>query len=221
MKTFGVCATIGAVAFLLAAYQAGLFQIVSADVADEDPVIVAEEKPAPEKKPEVKKPPKARFPQDLSPAARAEPVAQAAELDTEAKFHKTVFLKTTGALHPWQEYLKEEWTAENVEETALVVVLGPQKKTFIEIIHYPNGAPPISRYKYEVEASIIAAKTGKVLANRQFINMPRNIQKIETWDTTALGSPVEFRIVFHWVASVARAGFPVEYNARPIINVVN
>jgi hypothetical protein len=214
MKTFGLCGFIGAVAFVLAGIQAGLFRDVDQPVPGE----VA----APVEKKEAKKPVKARFPQDLAPAARAEPVPQAAAYDSSAKIHRLVILKTTGALYEdWQEKLREEWQAESVEEASLAIVMGPQKKMFIEIIPYPNGAPPISRYKFELEASIIEIKTGKVLANRKFINMPRNIQRIETWNTTALGSPVEFRTVFNWAAAGARAGFPPIEFPMPIVNVVN
>jgi hypothetical protein len=219
MKTLGLCGGLSVMAFVLAGYQAGLFETASLPRSEE--VAAAEEKPEPVK-PEAKKPVKARFPQDLAPAARAEAVPQAAVYDASAKFHRLAILKTSGALHhAWQEKLKEEWQAEAVEDTSLVLVLGPQKKIFIEIIPYPNGAPPISRYKFELEASVIEARTGKVLANRRFISMPRNIQRIETWDTTALGSPVEFRTVFSWAASGARAGFPPLDNPTPIVNVGN
>ena len=157
-----------------------------------------------EEKKEEKAPVKARFPKDLAPAARAEAVSRAAAFNANAKFHRMAILKTNGVLYQdWQDKLKEEWQAESVEETSLVIVVGPQKKKFVEIIHYPGGAPPINRYNFELEASVVEAKTGKVLANRLFINKARDIIRIETWDTTALGSPVEFRTVFQWAASEA------------------
>ncbi len=199
MRTIGLFVGIGGLAFVLAGYQAGLFREAAA------PGALAEEKK--EDKQEEKKLPKARFPQDLAPAARAEAVPRAAAFDTSAKIQHIAILRTDGKLYQdWQEKLKEEWQAESVEETALVIVVGRQNKKFVEIIHYPGGAPPISRYKYEVEASIIEAKTGKVLANRIFVNMPRQIVRIETWDTTALGSPVEFRTVFQWAVAEMRFG---------------
>ncbi len=142
-------------------------------------------------------------------------------MTAQTSFRVAIF-KTSGHLYQdWQDKLKEQWQADSVENTSLVLVLGPQRKIFVDIIPYPNGAPPISRYKFELEASVVEAKTGRVLANRLFINMPRNIQHIETWDTTALGSPVEFRTVFYWLASGARAGFPPVDNPSPIVTVVN
>jgi hypothetical protein len=213
MKTMGLCVGVGFLAFLLAGYQAGLFR---------DAAPSAGEGGSSDEKKEAKKGATLRFPQDLAPAARAEAVPQAAAYDSSAGVHRMVILKTTGALYKdWQDRLREEWQAERVEETSLAMVVSPHKKTFLEIIHYPGGAPPISRYKWEVEVSIVEVKTGKVLANRLFVNMPRDIVRVETWDTTALGSPVEFRTVFNWAASGARGGFPPVENPTPIINVVN
>lgn len=212
MKTFALCGGIGGLAFILAGMQAGIFNNGPAPLPAE---VVAQKKVE-------AKPVKARFPQDLAPAARAEPVPMAAAYKANAESYKVAILKSTGALfEDWQEKVKEEWQAESVEETSLVLVLGPQKKIFVELVPYPNGAPPISRYKFEVEASVVEAKTGKVLANRVFVNNPRNIQRTETWETTALGSPVEFRTIFYWMTSGARAGFPATDSSKPIVNVVN
>jgi hypothetical protein len=218
MKTFGLCSVMGALAFVAAGYQAGLFP--NAPQPDSAEAVSSEEKP-PEAK-QVKKPVKARFPQDLARAVRGEGVRQAAAYNPRAKPHRIAILKTSGALfQDWQDKLKEEWQAESVEDTSLIIIIGPQKKIFLERIPYPNGAPPIDRFKYEMEASIVEAKTGRVLANRLFVNVARNIVHIETWDTTALGSPVEFRTVFYWAISGARGGFPQIENPTPIVNVVN
>ena len=214
MKNLGLFGGIGILAFVLAAYQAGLFRVVP-QAAVMDVISPVEKKAA---KPEVK----AQFPKDLAPAARAEAVPAAAAYNSAAKIYRLAILKTNGTLYEdWQDKLKEEWQADSVENTSLVLVLGPQKKIFVEVVPYPNGAPPISRYKFELEASVIEAKTGKVLASRLFVNMPRKIHRVETWDTTALGSPVEFRTVFNWIAAEARAGFPLVTNSTPIVNVVN
>jgi hypothetical protein len=213
MKAVVLCAGIGGLAFCLTAYQAGLFQNIPQSPEEESasPEVQVAQKPA-----------RATFPKDLAPAARADPVPQAAAFNVRAHVHRVAILKTNGVLYQeWQDKLNEEWQAESVEDTSLVLVLGPQRKIFVEIIPYPDGAPPISRYKFELEASVVEAKTGKVLANQLFINMPRNVQRIETWNTTALGSPVVFRTVFHWLTAGARAGFPPIDNPPPIINVVN
>lgn len=211
MKTFGLFAGACGMAFLLAGFQLGIFRAPEGDDSAET-----------EKKEALAKKPKLRFPLDLVPAARAEAVPGAAAYDPSAQFNKMAILYTTGKLHhEWQERLREEWQAENVEETALVVVVGPQKRTHIEHIPYPGGAPPIDRYKFELEVSVVEAKTGKVLDNRMFVNIARQIQRVETWNTTALGSPVDFRTVFNWAASGSRTGFPPSDNSKPIVNYVN
>ncbi len=91
--------------------------------------------------------------------------------------HLLAFLRVNGTLHPWQERLREDWKAESVRETELVVVVGTPVKRFINRIDYPGGAPPIDRYVFELEISVIEAKTGKILNNRLFRNMPRPIQR--------------------------------------------
>src|SRR5438874_2548737 len=95
MKNFGLFAVIGALAFVVAGYQAGLFRGMPQSGSAE--VVLAEEKT--EVKKEVKKAVKARFPQDLAPAARAEAVPQAAVYDPNAKLHRMAILKTSGALY--------------------------------------------------------------------------------------------------------------------------
>ena len=66
----------------------------------------------------------------------------------------------------------EEWYARKVEETELVIVLGNSRKTEVQVVRYPN-APAVSRIRYDLEASLIEAKTGTVLANQIFANVPR------------------------------------------------
>jgi hypothetical protein len=166
--------------------------------------------------------PRARFPEDLAPAARAQPVPAAADFAVANKPHKLAFLKPNGAPHKWQEDAEgysEEWVATSVEETELVVIVSAQTKTPIERVHFQNG-PPIDRDRFELEASIIEAKTGKVLANRTFINMPRKTVNQELYEVTALGSPVRYLTVFNWISSQARAGFNAAQNAAPLITTV-
>lgn len=206
MKTTILFLTAGTMAFLLAAWQAGILTVTA---VKSDAEIAAEA----EKKVE---PPKPRFPADLAPAARGLAAPQAAAFNAKASTHKITILDTTGALHAWQEYLAEEWQAERVEETELVLVVGPQRKTFVDTVHFAQG-PPVSRYKHEVEASVVEAKTGKVLANRVFVNMPRAIKNVEAWELTALGRPVPFTTVFQWTVSRIRAGFPSEAGLPPIV----
>jgi hypothetical protein len=202
--------------FFFMGLQTGAFGPNRGRVNDEEK---QEAKAAPVKK---TAPARAKFPEDLAPAARAQPVPAAAAFAVANKPHKLAFLKPNGAPHKWQqdaEGYSEEWAALSVEETELVVIVSPQTKTMIERVSFING-PPIDRERFELEASVVEAKTGKVLANRMFVNMPRAIGRQEEYEVTALGSPVRYLTVFNWVAGQARAGFSAAQNAAPLVTTV-
>jgi hypothetical protein len=213
MKTFAVCMAIAGLVFVGMAVQMGVFY-ARPEVPKETVAAAAVElKPAAS--------PRARFPQDLARAAQANPVPQAAEYAPSMEPHKLVFLKPSGAVHHWHPNVREEWQAETVEETELVVVVGTQRKQFVDHTTYPNGAPPITRYIFEAEVSVVEARTGKVLANRLFRNVPRPVNQIEAWETTAIGRSVSLQQVFGWVAGLSKVGFPEQHNPTPIITQVN
>lgn len=210
MKNAAICAVICGLAFGFMGLQVGLF----------DPPGGAEESAQTQesRKPEGRK---LKFPRDLGPAARAQPVPEATAFNADAKKYPLVFLKMNGALYEkWQERLNDGWAAETVEQTQLAVVVSEHKKHFIGIYHYPNGAPPIERFRWELEASVVEVKTGKVLANRTFVNMPRAIKPVEAWELTRLGEPVQFKTVYNWVVSHAKANFPEVSNPAPLVNVI-
>jgi hypothetical protein len=157
------------------------------------------------------------FPDDLAPAARALPVPAAAEFKPSTDVHPLVYLQLNGSLHPWQETLHSDWAADSVTTTELAVVLGVPRKASISHHTYPNGAPPITRYQFELELSVIEAKTGKILANRLFRNVPRPIMKVESWETTAIGRAVTQEQVFAWVGRMCKKGFPESGDQRLIV----
>ncbi len=159
----------------------------------------------------------ARFPEDLVPAAQAKPVAAAAEYKPGPEPHLMAFLRVNGTLHPWQDNLREDWKAESVRETELVVVVGTPLKRFVNRVDYPGGAPPIDRYVYELEISVIEAKTGKILNNRLFRNVPRPIQRLEAWETTHIGRSVSLQQVFGYVSRLSKVGFSETHDPTPIV----
>ncbi len=198
MKTAVVCCTIAGLAFVAMAYQAGFFGSVGGSSGSMS---------SPVKKPQG--PPPAPFPDALTQAGRGRPVPEAAEFKGGSGPHPLVFLNSAGQLHEsWQDRVREEWQATTVEKTELVVVLGKQRKIFIDRTDYPNGAPPIWRYKYELDVTVYAAKSGQVLGRKRFQSMPRSIRSVESWELTELGLPVAMSTVFSWVASSSLAGFP-------------
>jgi hypothetical protein len=209
MKTFTIFLGVGAFAFVAMAYQLGFFE--PARFAD-----------AEMKEGENQPPRTLPFPEALAPVCQGKGVPQAADFDAaSSKPHPLVFLKENGQLHDtWQDYLKPEWSAESVESTELVVVLSPEHKTVLSVQYYPNNAPPVTRYKYELEVHVVVAKTGKVLGRNRFVSIPRRVQKLEAWELTALGQPVSFTTVYNWVAALAlsRAGEVQEAKAVPDSN---
>jgi hypothetical protein len=211
MKVVAIGMGLSALAFLAMGLQMGLLQTGRSrgdeSVTAEEPVAV----------PAIVK---AKFPDDLAPAARANPVPAAAEYKFGPTAHPLVFLKLSGDLHPWQESLREEWQAESVATTELVVVVGTPKRIFVNRIDY-GAAPAITRYIFELEISVIEARTGRILANRLFRNLPRDVMPVEEWRTTAIGRTVSMPQVFSWVSQTSKTGFPAAHNPTPITQTVD
>jgi hypothetical protein len=203
MKMFVLGFGFSGIAFLVMGYQLGLFELP--EEGDEEQTVAAA---AMEKKPE---PAGSQFPDDLAPCCSGAPVPQAAAYDPNSREpHRLTFLYEDGKLRSdWQEMLDEDWVAEKIDQTELVVVVSKDTKSLLGIQYYPNGAPPIHRYQYDLYIRVIAAKTGRVLARNHFVSTPRGIRRVESWELTAIGQPVSFTTVFNWVKSHALAGFPM------------
>ena len=203
MKTFLICSVCGSFAFVALGYQIGMFS----EAAVDDEAEAAKAQAAQKKKPA----PPAVFPEDLAPACKGKAIPQAAHFDAQSgKPHRLVFLYESGLLHEkWQELVKEEWQADTVSNTELIVVVGKDKETFLSIQTYPNGAPPVRRFKYELDVRVVAAKTGQVVGRNRFAATPRPVRRLEDWGLTKIGQPVSFTTVYNWVTSAALTGFPV------------
>lgn len=212
MKVILICASVSGLVFVAMGLQLGMFGS-NRRASTEAPSVAVEKKPAA---------PRGKFPEDLAPAAQGQPVAAAAAFEPGDRPHKLVFLKSNGELHPWHEDhsgYHEDWWTLTVEKVELVVVIGNARKFALETIYYPNNAPPITRYQHDLEAALVEAKTGEVLANCVFQNMPRQIYQKESWERTALGAPVSYHTVFHWAAGIAKAGPPANPNQLPFVTV--
>lgn len=202
MKIFAICGLVGAVVLFGMVQQLGLLDSSQHSPGEPAPEVIVEKKPSK---------PRATFPEDLVPGVQGQAVPVAAAFEPGEGPHTLAFLKSTGAIHPWQESVAkyhEDWCAETVEKTELLVIVGGNRKTILSHHKYPNGAPPITRYRYDLEVSIAEARTGKVIANREFQNIARGIRPRESWETTALGEPVSYRAVFRWVSRIAKFGPP-------------
>lgn len=208
MKSFIMCALIGGLVFSI---SLGL-QLGSVEKPD------AESSEAQTKADKAAPPRRLRFPEDLAVTtqARPRPVPQAAAFKASSGPHKLAVLRPGGEVHEWQEYFPEDWRAARVDETELVVVVGSQKKLFVDETAFQNG-PPIKRYMYDLVVSVVEPKTGRVIGYRTFRNVPRSIRPREAYETTTLGRPVSWSTVFRWVSNHARIGFPEEQDPNPLV----
>lgn len=148
-----------------------------------------------------KEPSVAKFPEELEPIVRGQAIekANAWKWDTERAPMVAVLLKDTGSLHSWHAKLPVEMRSESVEDTEMILVVGSQRRSLVEIIKYKQrGAPPIRRYRYQVNVWLVEAKTGKIIGFKDFESEPRPVNPTEYWDTTVIGTPVEHREVFQW-----------------------
>jgi hypothetical protein len=203
MKTLALCSGCGVLTFLVMAYQTGVFDAVPVEREATEEV----------------KPAAAPFPEALTYACQGKPVAQAAEYVPGPEPHPFVIFHLDGAsawtVHEdWQEKVREEWQATTVEKTEFVVIVGKQKKVFVDRTPFQIG-PPVDRFKFELDVYVRAARTGEVLCHKHFINRPRDFREYEEYRLTALGEPVAYKTVFAWVTAQAMKGF-VQDN-RPII----
>jgi hypothetical protein len=208
MKIFGLCAGCGVLGFLVMGYQAGLFN----DAGSQK-----------EGKAEPSGPPPAPFPHALMHACQGEPVPEAAEYKKGKRPHPLVYFHVNGknewaVYEDWQEKVREEWQAGTVEKAELVVVISKHQEIHIETRDYSHiKAPPISRYRYELDVYVRSARTGDVLCHKRFINNPREIMRVEEWRLTKLGKPVEYKTVSDWLKAQAQKGFTQD--DRPIVTV--
>ena len=204
MKMVAVLAGCGGLVFLVIGYQARLSQGSSGEQ---------------ETSTELAKPPAAPFPQALFPACQGQAVAQAAEYKSGNGAHPLVFFhldnkNTWTVFEDWQERVAEEWQATEVEKTQLVVLVSKQKKVFHDRTPFQEG-PPVTRYKFELDVYVRAAKSGEVLCHKHFINLPRHFRDWEEMKLTALGLPVAYKDVFSWLTTQAQQGF--EQDSRPYV----
>lgn len=144
----------------------------------------------------------AKFPEDLAPAVQGQPVPQASPWDRSPDHTPAlVLLRRSCELHPWHDDLELDWRSDSVEGAELVVVLGKQYRSVLSVTRYPHqkGAPPVTRYRHEMNVWLVEAKTGKTLASKRFRQDARPIRQTETWNTTELGEPISRHTVLQWV----------------------
>jgi hypothetical protein len=154
-------------------------------------------------KDEVKKiVPPAKFPSALAAATRGQSVPQAAAFLKTAETHGVVVMTRKGLLHEWHERLQPDWQADSVETTELVLVVGTQRQTQLQVVTYANGAPPITRYRYDLDVWLVEARTGQTIKSNHFTTIARQVRPRELWELTELGEEVSWATVATWMREV-------------------
>ena len=208
MKPVAICALIGGGVFFAALMQLGGFNGAGRNATSTD-----QSKSAP-------KPPRAKFPEELMPAVKAHPVEKAADYKRSLEPHKMAFLTVNGELHTWHNDIPEAWQADTVEDTEIVVVVGKERGYRVQTVHYRNG-PPIERWLYEAEVSVVEAKTGYVLDNRMFRNEPRPCRDHEVYNITVIGRELHWGPVFRWISERTKIGFPSDGDPQPVVTIID
>lgn len=153
----------------------------------------------------------AKFPDDLTAVLQGQGVAQAPKYKPADK-NRLALLDSSGQLHEWHEKVPDDWRADTVEDTELVVEVGEEQSVALETRKYyeirtKKPAPPITRYQFSRTIVVREAQSGFRRAYKRFVNQPPPFQDRVDYRVTALGRPVDFAEVFEWVTGLTRTGF--------------
>lgn len=81
--------------------------------------------------------------------------------------HRLVILDVSGVLHEWNRFVPSDWLPSTIGENELVVLLGQEREIALDTMSYvlPSGseAPPITRYRFEMDVEVREARTGQAL----------------------------------------------------------
>ncbi len=139
----------------------------------------------------------------LAAVTRGKGVRQAAAYHKTDRIHPAWCLAADGSVHAFNEEMPAEWRAGSVEETELVIVIGPEGRTFLSHTRFVDDAgrpaPGITRVRTHLMVGIVEAKTGKRVAQQHFFQDPRLLNAHEPGGFTELAEPVPFATVARWL----------------------
>ena len=119
-----------------------------------------------------------------------------------------------------------DWRPASTEETELIACVGPLDRVIIETCDYIGG-PTVTRYGYERTVTLVAARTGAVLAGRTFSGEPpRQCGQTEERSVRSLRGEkrVDLDAVWDWLGAwvvpvPAQASVPEPAGPTPVIIV--
>ena len=74
---------------------------------------------------------------------------------------------------------------------------------------YGRPAPSISRYRIDVTVRVVAARTGRIVAQQNFFRIPRPVNASEPYALTVLEVPVTFEDTQNWLRQFVSPGSQV------------
>ncbi len=144
--------------------------------------------------------PTAVWSDSLAPATTLEPVEGAAQWPRQAdQIPRIAILDQEGKLHPWHASLPDDWRAESVAETDLVLMLSQPEKPHTSEIVFPSPG------EHRLSAYLIEARVGKVLKSLRFVGKPLSVVGKESSETNEAVEAIPFDQVVHWVKQEIRA----------------
>ena len=132
----------------------------------------------------------------LAPACQQQAVTGAGDYSTSsASPVHLVLLNETGNVHMWTGKLPAEWRPDNTSDAEVVAcATGKPERIKIETCSYILG-PSITRYKESMTVTVIAPKTGVVLAAFAVDDVPRKCMSTEAQKVTELYGSLTFDMV--------------------------
>ena len=156
----------------------------------------------------------------LGEACRGQTVAEAAPHNPAGTFHPLVLLSDDGAPHAMTDDVPEKRLEPMALRFAeLVVCVGEEQEVLVQKCAYLNG-PPTFRYKYPVHVRAVEARTGVLVAEKDFEQTPRScpLTKSSSADDR-IEAHVEFEDLVGWLAwlvGTARSEGTEEPRVTPI-----
>jgi hypothetical protein len=142
----------------------------------------------------------------MSPVVSGQGLPEAALYDPNKPGpHHVVILTTAGlAYSNWNELLPYDWSPSSVDETELVVLIGPERERALQTQQYerPDNATlyDVTAYSPEVDVELREARTGRTLATSTFTGSdPRPFPESLAESITRLEGSVVYTALEDWL----------------------
>jgi hypothetical protein len=145
----------------------------------------------------------------LGAACRGRPVAEAGPYSPAHAFHPLVLLSDAGEPHDFTDDVPEKRLEPMALRFAeLVVCIGEEEEVLVQECAYLNG-PPTLRFKYPIHVRAVEARTGALVAERDFEETPRTCPLTKSSaDDNRIEAHVPFGDLVGWLAWLVEIARP-------------